>query len=596
MSFCVKCGNQLAPDSQFCESCGAKVEAAAAAPANAQPSASKHPAERMRLSVSSLFGNKGEPGRSKSDQANGAAASRLNVNLRVILLAVLGVALLSIAVLLFVNRNTIFPDEHYQTGIKLLIAKDYDGAASQFRLSIEDRPEDVRAKGMLAYSVVRTKLQGRDSNQDPTVLRSTALDLFLTYYAQLSLDQSTDQISDLTERKWFKDRIDDAQHQVRDQFKLNNIPFEDWGQFNSGIAAAAKEVYNIPVSPDDPIDNLAKDVSAALLAKAGNGDAINYLVRRCANDPDLLGLTLVAGDNVVAALAKSAQSKDSFLAQDGQASLCYLALKPAILAFVKDHPGVRCVHKGDLHSDQGMIYDSDFDISKQSYYTQTGVVTQLAFGGVTNELLVSDSIQGRSDIDPTALRVVINNVDKGQFMALIGGFDATSGKYVSRTFYWGGKQWAQLAIGLQGQTEPVSELSTALPTAPEFYTYEDQKTGKTWVSIGTRECRDAARTRMETRFRTVPTGYQYQNQTNPQPVQDPVTHLFVPFNQMINVPITTQQQYTVPVNYKERAVGTNWIVFAFDPSNTHLWFRRSNKWIEGASSPFNEFTGGEEGE
>lgn len=256
----------------------------------------------------------------------------------------------------FLFRDILLPNKHYTLGLQHLQAKNYDEAEAEFRLCLEDRPDHRRAKGLLAYAVLRTQLEESDVKVEE--LRDRCLWSFMNYYTQIATKDYVDTVQEKEIRKWLKGSIDDSEREIRNALKEHNIPFRDWVEFKLGIVETAAELYKIRPDPDDPIDLLTKDVSAALLTRSADAAASKFLMDRCANDDSLLTMTLIAGDKMTEYVATEATDKSSFIAEESQQALRLLKLAGFVQDFINDHANLRSMKKSDFPSDQTQIYSS----------------------------------------------------------------------------------------------------------------------------------------------------------------------------------------------------------------------------------------------
>src|SRR5437660_1419519 len=100
----------------------------------------------------------------------------------------MGVLVAAIAIIAIRGRTE---DRHYAEALDQLRARNFEQAVSELRLCLEDRPDYAKAKGLLAYAVVRAeteKERGASDNQ------SALLSRFVLYYGHLMARQTTDSV------------------------------------------------------------------------------------------------------------------------------------------------------------------------------------------------------------------------------------------------------------------------------------------------------------------------------------------------------------------------------------------------------------------
>lgn len=468
-------------------------------------------------------------------------------------------------------------DPHYTLGVKHLQAKNYEEAEAEFRLCLENRPDDAKTKGLLAYSVLRAELA--DMEMKPERLSEECLMKFLLYYTHLESEDMVKDIKSKTTREWTSDRVKDAQKNLRGLFKEKHIPFRDWIEFRQGILGTAQVVFSLPVDSDDEIDCVFKDIAAAVLSRdSQDTKAIKHLMARCANDSVLLNLMLVAGEKSQGVLEKEVDRKGSFIESDGQFALRGLKLVTEIRNFVHEHPKLRVMRKSDLPDRDGLVYNDCLNFKSQWFYEYDGPVAYYAFNGVGNQIVLMEALKG-CKFDPMAINISEDKVDDDCYLATIGGYDAELNKYVCRAIMWDTNKWNRMTWSdLPGSTKQ-EELIRPLPAGLDLTISPNGKQ----AAIAVRCCGQAERVNYEDRERPV-TRYRQEYQYNPQYRWDDYNECWEGGYEWVDVPYEDTEVYTAEVEYKEQAVGNRWLICKLDSKRKRLWFEK-DEWME-SGSPF----------
>jgi len=473
---------------------------------------------------------------------------------------IIGILVLVLAAGGYVARNLIVGNEHYRLGLTQLRAKNYDDAASEFRLCLEDEPVNARAKGMLAYAVLRQEL-AKESR--PEEMKDRLQRAFVVYAAHLIVRDMGSRIKDEDARKWFGNRIKDAETEMKEAFKRKNIPFRDWDEFRQGMAAAAKEIFAIPIKDDD-LDSFFKDLAATVLARAGDRAAAEYLVGRCASDRDKLILTMVAGQTVITAVRGEAQKGQSFIQAESGKVLQLLGLAPLIKQFVTDHPGARAMREGDFESDQRMMWEREINPSvRLRSSNETGANAERLFGHELGSMLELADASADTKFDPTSVWIERCETENEGAVVTIGGFDGNINKYVCRLYIWAGQEWQAVTPDNRVSGVVGTEFQTRYPFGRSV-SYVDKK-----LCMALRQCRTTTSSRPETKTRTVVRERQGIR-------SNPITERLEYYPERY----LDTETYTEMVPFTETQLGDVMRKFAIDAERKRLFFE-SEDWSPG---------------
>lgn len=189
-----------------------------------------------------------------------------------------GVAVIAVGFVSY--RKVTGENEQYQLGLRYMKAADFSAAASELRLCLQDEPTHSRAKGILAYSVLRVEF---DETIPQNQAEAKLLNEFNRYFSILSLQDRLSKMRDGDGKKALVEVLKSTEDQLKEQFRKKRVPFRDWVDFKASIAAATPVIFETKFQPDDLPGVASRDVAAALLVRAGaDAKATEYLMERCA--------------------------------------------------------------------------------------------------------------------------------------------------------------------------------------------------------------------------------------------------------------------------------------------------------------------------
>lgn len=457
----------------------------------------------------------------------------------VVWMLALGVALVASAIVAY--RTFLVENPHYAQAIQFLATHSFDEAESELRLCIDDAPNHHRAKGLLAYTVMRQEL---DSYGDEEEAKSVLLNRFYQYYTLYRLKAAIPSIRDEDTRDRLEDIVKETEKEARERFKRDRIPFRDWNDVLLCINAAAQELYRIRARNEETLDTTVKDLAASLLA-ARNARAREHLLGRMALDPDLLGLALVVGPEFRKSLESEAERKSTFIEEESRAALRMLDLKEQLRKFAEDHQSIRCMKKSDLPADQQIIMDDEDLLTFLSDDWENLLVRLEAVAGMRT--------------DPSSINVRFAPVDDERMIYLISAFDAAAKNWVARPLFWNGREFEELKIeSLDGKMR--TELREKLPIGLEVQFANDY----TEFCLAIRKAEDVRRRREESATRRV-IRYRTEEYWNPNKYGPGYGGY-----ETYRVPYETTEPYTRTVQYRERTVGNKWRIYRFSAENATL--------------------------
>ncbi|RYG26952.1 YARHG domain-containing protein, partial [bacterium] len=411
---------------------------------------------------------------------------------------------------------------------------------------------------LLAYAVVRAEIDSADakepeSDTEELPPETRLLQEFLKGNMMLTLEETAKSFRNETTRKEILAECKKYKESLKDNFKKHRIGFSDWKDFRECFAAASRELFNERPNVDDPMDERAKDIAATVLAMGENKEARDYLVKRCAADPDLLALTLIAGDAMKEGLKVESSNKDSFISDEGKGFLRLLELKPLLLAFAKEDPSFRVPHKADLPEDQKGLLDGqpyNFFLDEES------------------TILLKLAALGRSAIDPSSINVINVSDDDGTALALISGYSARKKKFVCRGVAWTSAGYKQLTLGQKAE----QDLITQLPAGSKAVYDSDRKE----LRIAIDRYQKVKKSRSEQDYRLV-TKYRTENR------YDPYLNGGYGGTKEVLVPYEEYEPYERTVGYEEPERGSEWRVYTWDPDTSSLGYSRK-LWVQDLAS------------
>jgi len=452
---------------------------------------------------------------------------------------------------LVVVRTRLSVNPHYTLGKQDLQAGNYGDAVSQFRLCLSDDPNDQKAKGLLAYSVIRTELEDRadSSSAEDVKPEDELLTGFMHGYEVNELDENLDLF-----RGDAKKQIDEAvksyRKSLRDDLTKYRVSFNDWTDLTASTVAAAQELYPLKPGIDNAADERAKDIAAAIVAAGGDSDARDYLVKRTATNPDLLPLTLVVGDSITASLRQESSNKESFIQEESGNSLRLLALKPGIASFASTDPSFRQTRKADMPKDQRNLLDEK----------------PVPFLG-DDEATVVVTIESLKSVkaDPAAIHVRFID-DDASHLVLLSGYSGSDSRFRCRLLMWDGQSYQQVSLGSG------TDMYSSLPIGSKAE-YDSKKNR---LLIGVDKIQLVTRTRTEKQSHPV-TRYRVESR------YDPSSNTGYGGYVNVTVPYTDYEMSPVDVDYKEPAIGEVWHEFSLQPEAAVATETR-RLWVENSES------------
>jgi hypothetical protein len=454
-------------------------------------------------------------------------------------------------------------NEHYTKALKYIQASDFDPAASELRLCLQDSPDYSKAKGMLAYCALRNEFDNSETPQDRS--EATLLYEFNRVYTFLLLQDLLPHMRQGPGKDILDKALKLCEGDLKDQFRKSRLPFRDWVDFRASIMAAVPDIYKMKQTSDDPISDTARDISAALLASTGDKLAAKHLMDQCALDPALMSLTLVAGDGLKAQLEGELQRKDSFIQNETRSALRLLMLKPEVRSFASKHGDLRLIQKADLPDDQqDLIVDQS---------------PAILFDDDNTLLLKLQALDGLKD-EPAGIRIQSIPLTDTEYLTVINGFDGESRKNCCRVLLWDGTEYKSLKFGSEGAS--TLDLQEALPYGWTFHYDKDHEE----IAVPINEMRAVKRNKTVNGTQTV-LHYGVQPQWNPNKYT--LGGSFYGGYDYVEVPYTTEEPTSHTESYSEYARGTVWRVYKIDRTEGLLTSAWSN-WIEGPADDKQIFT------
>lgn len=465
-----------------------------------------------------------------------------------------GLAAILLLVGLLAYRIFFAENPHYFQALRYIETHSFAEAESELRLCLDDNSSHQRAKGLLAYTVMRREFEEFGDEEEA---KSALLNSFYQFYTLYRLRSKVSSIRDEDTRKRLEELIRETEKYVRERFKRERIPFRDWDDVIECIYTAGETLYRLRARNAETLDTAVKDVAASLTAYR-NPHARDYLLSRMALDPDLIGLALVVGPEFRKSLESEASRKSTFIEKESRAALRMLDLKDELKRFANDHENIRCMKKSDLPSDQRLIMEDE------------DVLTFLSSDW--ENLLVRLEAVEELKTDPCSINVTYAKIDDEKMIYVVSAFDARAKEWVARPLFWNGSEFQQLSIeALDGTMR--KELREKLPIGLEVQFASDV----TEFCLAIRKAEDVKRTREESGTRTV-VRYQVQEYWNPNKYGRGYGGY-----EEYRVPYQTTEPYTRTVSYKERAVGNKWRIYRFSEANGTLKMT-DQLWVEDGES------------
>jgi len=430
-------------------------------------------------------------------------------------------------------------DPNYRTARAHIAAGNYDEAMADLRLCLHGKPSHRKAKGLLAYAIIRQQID--ESGGDGPAPEATIRE-FLIYYGTLaSRDTLIPSIRDTQYKDWISERIAEVQDALRGWLKEHDVPFVNWGDLREAVADVSNEVFTQarPLQPNH-VDEAFMSVAASMLANNGDGSAAEYLVGRCSTDEAVAPLLLWPGSHIDRLLRTEVRKPSSFLRGRIECTLALLEVPPLVERFFRRHPDLRMPTKADFVETQRAVYDSDVELSAQPYYHDRGPVVCRLFGGIEEMQIMADCAN-RLGFDPTAVHLRVLPLDAEHYACTLSGFDSKMRRHVARVFAWTTGKWVPVRFrtGKGAETEELASL----------YPVTISASGKTLTACE-RTCEKVDRTRWVTRTKEVVKTrreWRYNGTWG-----------------IVTVPYRTTESVEEPERYTEYAPGTKEISYQLD--------------------------------
>lgn len=444
------------------------------------------------------------------------------------------------------NPNLTAGKQHLATG-------SFDDAASAIRLALQEQPNNQEAKGLLLYAVTRQKLDEQTNAEDASI-EDLYLGNFLQHFALFEIEKSLDLFSAGDYKKELEANIKEFKDSMRKSFTEDRIPLRDWDDYQESYLASARALYGLKINSDNKADLRAKDIAAAILAREGDQGAAQYLVERCAQDPNILPLTIVAGPIVEQILEREVSKESTFIEEEGAASLAYLKLRKPIMEFAESQGKFRIAKKSDLPKDQRDLIEDQF-----TPFRTSPPEVQL--------ILVLAAKESENKFDPSTLSVQLTG-PKETPMAVLSGYNAEKRRFITQGLVFANNEYKDLELSPSANGYLVTELP-----AGERVTWDEEK-GQ--LRIGIERIQDVTKTRDEERIRPVVKFRQEER-------YDPYLNDGMGGYQVVSVPYTDYEPYRQSVDYKVPEEGALWVTYVFD-SSAHTVKELRRLWVSDSSS------------
>lgn len=432
--------------------------------------------------------------------------------------------------IVFAATRILGENSHLAAAKKQIQAGNFDSGASECRLCLQEDEDNLEAKGLLAYSVMRSTIESEVSQSDDELSpENKALGSVLDGYKYFGLESALDSIKNEKHRKRLENEVKDFKNRLKTTLKNNRVPIGDWDEFNRALTKVAETIFKSKASSENALDERFRDISAAILARSGDKSAGEYLIRRCAENSDLISLTIIAGSSIEKSLEETANKKTSFLMEDGKKVLRLLRLQPHIKNFAESDPSLRIGKSTDLPKDQRSLINDDFF----PFLTEPASLVSLTI----------DSLRGTSH-DPSAIYIT-SIEDENLYICVLSSYSYKKGKFVCQALKWDGSQFTPLKLNETSETF----ITHSLPIGQQVAYNKDTKEFR----VGVLRMGEVDHRREEERYRTV-TKYRQEMRYNGYGYEN------------VSVPYYDTEPYLATVSYKEREQGLLWIIYHVEDS------------------------------
>lgn len=440
---------------------------------------------------------------------------------------------------------------YYREGLHHLLAGNFEDASSLFRLHLRKSPEQEDAKGLLAYSVLRSEIANQSAENGLVAP-------FIWHYFLFNVGGRLKSISDKETREQFEKLQKEHKEDVKKALRQYRIPFRDWNDLETSIQSAAKKLFGTEPPLDDKLGVQAKSIAAALLAKDGNREASKYLVQASVQDPDVLALTLVSGEKLRADLAEEAKRDSSFITDETRNALRLLDLVTVAKEFIEAHPKAKTPRESDIPKEHLPA------ITWRTWPNKEGENKPLLY--VSNEpwsILVMFHLLQETKFNPYAFEIASVELESGRAMTALTTFDSVDKRFITSLYYWNGQSYESVQVSMsQDGTNPTGTLKYAyLPSKTIEYDKEKKLFCMRLCKMGA-----VGRTREEVASRSV-TRY--------------TTHLqyssYRGFYE-VRTPYKSEEVYLKTVKYDVKVPGEEYRYFTWHPEK-HKLNHHKTTWV-----------------
>lgn len=465
-----------------------------------------------------------------------------------------GLCLLILLGVWFGYRHFTSENPNFSAGKQHLIAGNFDDASSAIRLAIQEQPDNRQAKGLLLYALTRQKLESDESRIDDMPLEDVYLSNFMLTYTAFQLERSLEFFGEPDLKKELSAGVKRFKDELRKSFTENRVPMRDWDDYQASYKAAARAIYNLKINTDNKVDVRAKDVASAILASDGDTSATKYLVERCAQDPDILPLTAVAGPIVEKILQEEVRKESTFINEEGVAALSFLKLRKVLIDFIDRNGEFRLVKRADLPAEQKDLVESESRLFQTS---QPEV--QL--------MLLDAANQSTVKFDPSTVSIQLTGPASTP-IAVVSGYNPEKRRFFTQALVFVDGEYRNLMLSSATDGLLVSELPSG-----QRVSWDEEKSQ---LRVAIDRIQKVIKTRAEERLRPV-TRYRQEQRYDPDLYQGYGGYEYV------QVPYEDYETYKKDIDYEVAERGATWVVYVFDKN---LWSTKELRrlWVADSSS------------